>query len=151
MAKLTVGKGISDYISKLTAMADNSTGMVKQCVYEGGAVVYDAFDSAIDSIPSTLISEVQRQGLHDGLGLAKMQDDGGYINTKVGFDGYNDDNRYKTAIHWKANSFVARRVCAGTSHQPAFDFVRKAINSCKHKAEDAMAKKCDELMEKAMK
>lgn len=151
MAKWVVGSGLDDYLKQLVTLEKDSTTVIKRSVYEGAGVVAEEFEQQIDAIPSTLISEIQRQGLHDGLGLAKMRDDSGFINTKIGFDGYNEDNRYKTAIRWKANAAVARRICAGTSHQPAYDFVRKAINASKTKAENAMKEQLDQEITKRTK
>lgn len=151
MAKFTIGDGMDDYLKALNKMQTDSTHTIKRAVYEGGRVVAGAIESAIGSIPSTLVSEVQREGLYEGMGLAKMRDDNGYINTKIGFVGYNNDNRYKGQSSWKANSFVARRVCAGTAHQPAYDFVRKAVNTAKGPAEQAMKDQFDLEISKLMK
>lgn len=152
MAKWDFGKGMDEYLSQLNKLETDATPMIKQAVWEGGRVAAEAFESAISGIPSTVISETQRAGLQEGLGLAKMKNDNGYINTKVGFNGYNNDTRYKnSSSSWRANSFVARRVCAGTSGVPAYNFATKATNSCKSACEAAMKSKLDEEIQKIMK
>lgn len=150
MAKWNIGDGMDEYLKVLDKLNVDAELLIKRSVYKGAGVVAGIFESAIDAIPSTLVSDVQRQGLHDGLGLAKMRNDNGYINTKIGFAGYNDDPR-QWQSSWKANSFVARRVCAGTVHQPAYDFVRKAVNTAKGPAEQAMKDQFDLEISKIMK
>lgn len=152
MAKWDFGDGMSEYLKELEKMQTEATPIIKKAVWAGGRVVADAFESAIAAIPSVVISDVQRDGLQEGLGLAKMKNENGYIHTKVGFVGYNNDNRYKNPnARWRANSFVARRVVSGTSGVPAYDFVRKATNQCKAASEKAMADQFDQEIQKIMR
>lgn len=153
--------GVQQYIAQIEAMRKDSTGLIKRAVWEGAHVLADAIDSAIDGIPTNSgkfipgdaqivgLSAEQKAGLHEGLGVAKMQNESGYINTRVGFDGYNS---VKTRQHpgGQPNALIARSVESGTSRRPKTRFVSKAVKAAKERAEKAMADRLDEDIKNLM-
>lgn len=160
MAKLEM-RGLDEYIQKLQNLGRSSTGTIKQAVYVGAGIVAAEIDAAIDQIPDNNgrfvpaelpivgLSPAQKKGLHEGLGLAKMQDDDGFINTKVGFDGYNGVVTKKFP-KGQPNALIARAVESGTSRRPKYRFVAKAISKARKKAEEAMAAEMDKAINKIM-
>ena len=78
----------------------------------------------------------------EGFGIARMQDENGYFNVKVGFDGYNA-NKTKKWPNGKPNSMIARSIEGGTSWKPKHPFVAPAVNKTKALAEMAMAAEID--------
>lgn len=78
-----------------------------------------------------------------------MQNDKGYLNVKIGFDGY---NRTKTEKYPKGqpNQLVARGVESGTSWKQKKPFIRPAVNRTKKKAEQMMAEILDKEINKIM-
>ena len=160
MAKF-VFDGIEQYIKELDALNIGRTGMIKLAVYDGAAVVVKSIADAIDALPEgstsfvppggtiTGINAAQRAGLREGLGLAKMKNENGFINTKVGFDGYNG---YHTRAYpnGQPNALIARALESGTSMRPKTRFVSKAVSSCKDAAEQAMAARFDAALQKTM-
>ena len=162
MANLKM-QGMSEYIEKLEKCGGKeSLGMVKHAVYVGAGVIVKAVDKAIDTIPTNKhayirgnaqiigLSAHQKQGLHEGLGLAQMQDQNGYVNTKLGFDGYNDeyDNGYFSVN--QPNIVIARSVESGTSRRPATHFIAKAVRAAKAQCEAEMAKDVDQYLNRIM-
>lgn len=147
-------KGATEYIKKIEAVQKSATGCIKRAVYEGAGVVAKGVEDAIAALPSGStayvpngasiygINDIQREGLLEGLGLAKMQNDNGFINTKLGFAGYNG---YKTKKfpNGQPNALIARSLESGTSQRPKTRFVAKAVNASKPKAEKAMAESLD--------
>ena len=103
MAKWIVGKGLESYIAylqKIDAITDEAIG---KAVYEMAKPVADAVRANIQALTTVTnaaniatyrkgysrLSEEERQGLLDGFGVSPMQNDNGFVNVKLGFDGYN--------------------------------------------------------------
>lgn len=157
MAKWIVGKGLDSYISylqKIDAVTDEAIG---EAVYEMAKVVADSVRSGIQALPTvsnraniatykkgySRLSDEEKQGLLDGFGVSPMQDDGGYINVKLGFDGYNG---VKTKKYPKGqpNALIARVTESGSSYREKTPFIRPAVNASKKQAEQAGQMKIDE-------
>lgn len=159
MAKLEM-QGMDEYLKKLEKVA-NPEGMIKRAVYDGAAVLAKAVLEGINSIPEndgkyvpnnaqiTGLSAAQKQGLRDGLGIARMQNDKGFIHTKIGFDGYNSV-KTKKYPNGQPNSLIARAVESGTSRRQKYRFVSKATTSAKAAAEQAMANRMDQDLKQTM-
>lgn len=79
-----------------------------------------------------------------------MQNDNGYIHTKLGFAGYNTTIT-KSYPDGQPNLLIARAVLSGTSLRIRIPFIRKAVQRAKKRAEEAMAKRLDEEIKNAMK
>nr|DAQ30133.1 MAG TPA: hypothetical protein [Caudoviricetes sp.] len=160
MAKVEI-KGINEYtaaLSKLSKLVqDNICG---KAIYEGAAIVMDSVQSGISSIPTTNqwgtpsnpvsgINAKQKAALHNSVGIAKMRNDDGYFNVKIGFDGYNDI-KTKRWPNGQPNQMIARSVERGTSFLKSTPFMKKAVSASKKRAISIMGftidKEIDELM-----
>ena len=158
MAKITF-PGLNDYelmISKLSKGVDDIAG---KAIYAGAGIVADAIKENIKDLPIVRgygtekdplpggVTAPQKAGLIDGLGISPMQSDAGYLNVKIGFDGY---NRTKTEKYpqGQPNQLVARGVESGASWKQKHPFVRPAINRSRKRAEAAMAEALDEEIKK---
>lgn len=73
MAKLTVGNGISEYLAELEKLYGSTDRIVGRTIYEGAKIVTDAIHDEIAKLPESVATSVQKQGLIDGLGIAKMR------------------------------------------------------------------------------
>lgn len=157
MAKWIVGKGLDSYISylqKIDAVTDEAIG---EAVYEMAKVVADSVRSGIQALPTvsnraniatykkgySRLSDEEKQGLLDGFGVSPMQDDGGYINVKLGFDGYNSV-KTKKYPQGQPNALIARVTESGSSYREKTPFIRPAVNVSKKQAEQAGQMKIDE-------
>ena len=157
MAKWIVGNGLNryiEYLQKINAVTDEVIG---EAVYEMAKVVADKVRSSIQALPTvsneaniatykkgySRLSDEEKQGLLDGFGVSPMQDDGGYINVKLGFDGYNS---VKTKKYPKGqpNALIARVTESGSSYRGKTPFIRPAVNASKKQAEQAGQMKIDE-------
>lgn len=161
MAKITF-PGLSDYelmISRLSKGVDDIAG---KAIYAGAGIVADAIKENIKALPIVRgygttenplpggVTAPQKAGLIDGMGISPMQDDGGYLNVKIGFDGYNATKTDKYP-QGQPNQLVARGVESGTSWKQKKPFIRPAINASKSRAEAEMARILDEEIEKITK
>lgn len=153
--------GLNEYVRKISGLGKDSEGYIKRAVYVGAGVVAKAVGSAIDALPEARegyvpgdapirgITAAQKAGLKEGLGIAKMRNDAGYINTKIGFDGYNSV-RTKKYPNGQPNALIARAVESGTSRRPKTQFITKAVRSVRDQAERYMADQFDKDLQKTM-
>lgn len=153
--------GIDNYIKQLNKLQQSTKdGVVGKTVYAGAAVVADSVRRAIQALPvgdgrarDGLISAVtlpQKAGLLDGFGISPMDDEDGFVNVKLGFDGYNA-TRTKKYPRGQPNVLIARSVNSGTTFRKKTKFVDKAVNFSKKAAEAAMDAACSREIEKIMK
>lgn len=148
--------GLEEYEGKLLQLKNLSREMIGEAIFDGAGIVADEVKKNIQSIPiddryatgaTRLygISEEQKQGLIDGFGIAPLQDDGGYLNVKLGFSGYNSVQT-RNYPGGQPNSVIARSVNSGTSFRQRIPFVDNAVNSARSKAEQKMKEKLDEAI-----
>ena len=148
-------EGLDGYITQLREISDAARGCIKRAVFDGAAVVAKAVEDEIRALPENDhdylyewelpaqgVSKEQKRGLLEGMGLAKMQDDNGYINTKLGFDGYNDV-KTKRYPNGQPNALIARSIESGSSIRRKNPFVTRGTKASKEKAEAAMASRLD--------
>lgn len=158
MAKFQIGKGLSDYIALLGNLEFNASNMIGRSIYVGAAVVADEIRSQIEALPVGEIergnkqrypTQIEKDGLLAGLGIAKMQNDSGYYNVKIGMDGYND---HVTAKYPKGhpNAMVARSIDSGSTYMKKVPFISRSVQATKAKAEEEMKKQFDELAEEVV-
>ena len=150
MAKFYVGKGLEDYITELKKLEDVSDEMIERAVYEGAKIVADEIRTGINDLNVSHkhgteeekvdgITNTQKQGLLDGFGISVMQNDQGYVNVKLGFDGYNGA-KTKKYPNGQPNAMIARSVVSGTSFRKKNDFISKAVYKNRKKAEEQLQK-----------
>ena len=154
--------GIDNYIKQLNKLQQSTKdGVVGKTVYAGAAVVADAVKDAIRALPvgsghaaqGELVDTVtlpQKEGLLDGFGISRMKDDDGFVNVKLGFDGYNSTKTEKYP-NGQPNVLIARSVNSGTTFRKKTKFVDKAVDSAKKAAEAAMDAACSREIEKIIK
>lgn len=159
--KLTVGKGIDNYISELERISNATDDMIGKAVYAGADIIADEIRRNIENLPSvdtagtsaakvTGLRTIQKKGLLDGLGIAKKQTDMGYVHVKVGFDGYNG---LKTSQYPKGqpNAMIARTFESGNSFTKKMPFVAPAVRDKREAAERKMADVIDTEVSKYIK
>lgn len=140
MAKITFS-GLNDYELMISRLAKSTEDVAGRAIYAGADIVADAIRRNLSGLPER--TGVTKRGLKDGLGIAPMQNDAGYINVKIGFDGYNANG--------VANVLMARIFESGTSKVQKHPFVRPAVNSSKARAEAEMARILDKEIKNIMK
>ena len=159
MAKMTIGKGMDEYLAKLGNLEFAAPGLVGQAIYEGAKVVADQVRAEIEALPTAESkrvatprdpTQVEKDGLLDGLGIATKKNDGGYINVKVGMEGYNTD-KTKKYPKGKPNAMIARSIESGSTVMKRNAFISRAVNKTKKDAEAAMQKVIEEGIEKIVK
>lgn len=150
MAKWIVGKGLDNYIAYLQKIDTVTDEAIGEAVYEMAKVVADKVRTGIQALPTvsnaaniatykkgySRLSDEEKQGLLDGFGVSPMQDDSGYINVKLGFDGYNSV-KTKKYPQGQPNALIARVTESGSSYREKTPFIRPAVNASRKQAEAA--------------
>lgn len=139
MARLRF-RGLAEYERQLSQLQRGTDEIAGKAIYAGAEIVADAIKQNIQGLPSK--TGTTRQGLLEGFGVAPLQDDSGYLNVKIGFDGYNAKG--------VPNALMARLFESGTRKVPKHPFVRPAINSSRKRAEAKMAEVLDAEINKIM-
>lgn len=134
MAKMTFN--MMDYTDNLITIRDNSRGMCKRAVYEGAKEALEEIRKAVEALPEERhnsktemmygVTDIEKDGLLDGLGATDMQDEKGVVYTKIGFTGYNG-LQTKKYPKGQPNAMIARSICKGTSFRKRIPFVDKAV------------------------
>ena len=157
MAKMTVGKGLDKYLEQLGNLEFRSDGLAGRAIYEGAKIVADQIRSNIQSLPvqSGPVKGRRDQyqdevdGMLAGLGIAKKRVDGGYINVKIGMDGYNSrvTEKYPKG---HPNAMIARSINIGTTFMNRHPFINSAVRSTKAQAEEKMKEVIEKGIEETM-
>lgn len=157
MAKLYINPNIDTYIADLTKLFNESEEICKRSAYMGAKIVADRCRSEISSLPvrsyskrTGMVSGVtasQKEGLLSGLGIAHFRNDGGFINVKIGMDGYNS-TRTEQFPNGQPNALIIRSLESGTSFRARNPVITRATNAARGAAEAAIQKQMDEEIKK---
>ena len=139
-----------NWIATIEGLGKDADGVASRVVYEGAATVADGIREAIKGLPAQSsgerhrrgVTEVERAGLLEGLGVASHQKKDGSVNTKIGFSGY---NAYVTKQYPKGhpNSMVARTVESGTSWLQKTPFIAPTVRRLRASTVAAMQAELD--------
>lgn len=160
-------EGIDEYAKALETMYKNSDEIVKKAVYQGAAVVANEIKEGLKGLPiqegknglppvgtseNPLIGVSRRQkaDLIEGFGLAPMENDNGYIQTKAGMNGYGS---VKTKKYPKGvpNAVLMRSIESGASFRKKHPVFRPATNQARIKAQQAMDRSISQSMKEIFK
>lgn len=157
--KLTVGKGMDEYLQKLGNLEFTASETIGKAVYEGADIVADAIKANIKKIPVDEkyhrddklkgLKKIQVIGLEKSFGIAKAQNNSGYYNVKAGFDGYNN-LKTKKWPKGQPNVMIARTIESGNSITQKHPFVGPAVRATREIAELKMQSVIDSEISKKM-
>ena len=158
MAKMTVGKGLEEYLEKLGNLQEISPGLAGRAIYEGAKIVADQIRSNIQALPVQNGPVKGRRdpyqdeidGMLEGLGIAKKKVSDGYVDVKIGMDGYNSrvTEKYPKG---HPNAMIARSINIGTTFVNRHPFITKAVRATKAQAEEKMKEVIEEGIEETMR
>lgn len=146
MAKWTT-RGFDQYAAYLQRIGKNTPEIIGAGVYAMADVVANQVRENINQLPAvkneaniatyrkgySKLSEPEKEGLLEGFGISKLQNDDGFINVKLGFDGYNS---VKTKKYPKGqpNALIAQITDSGSSYREKTPFVDDAVKKSKKAA-----------------
>lgn len=154
-AKVTTS-AITDYLQTINRLGGDVEEVAKKAVYEGTKVMADQVRANIQALPTDEhwgtsenplhgVKAIQKQGLLDGFGVAEMRNDGGLINTMIGFD-KSDYNKLG-----QPNLMVARATQSGTSFSDKIPFFDNAVRATRSAARAKMVEVAEQELEKITK
>lgn len=159
MAKIEF-KGLGEYMEKLNTLSSLlEEQIIGSAVYDGAAIVADAMKKELLAIPTDEShdkktkkrgpSKADLDAVIQGMGVASMQNDNGFLNVKIGFDGY-DDRPTKKYPQGHPVVMLARAINSGTSFMEPNAFAKSATRKSRKQAEAAMKKKAEKEISKIM-
>lgn len=161
MAKIEF-KGLKEYrlkLQQLSALAGER--VIGAAVYDGAEIAADIIRQEIQSLPTDEHwgtpehqkagpSKEEKDGLLESFGITPIRNDNGFINVKLGFDGYQGKPTRKYP-RGKPNQMVARSVESGTSFMRQTAFMKSAVRKARGQAKAAMKKRVEQEIESIMK
>lgn len=162
MATISFKNG-EEYILKLSRLEKEAVEkVVGPAIHDGAKIVADAIRTELQAVPTDEgwgtqeqpvvgPKKTQKAALLGALGITSMStDDKGFINVKIGFDGYNNI-RSKRWPQGQPNQMVARAIESGTTWMSKNRFASRAVSRVKKQALTAMKKRAESEIEKIMK
>ena len=131
-------EGFDEYRKLIADLDKKTNSIIKPAVYDGAAVVVEEVKKNLRRV----VGPDSTGDLEKSIGLSKMEDDRGFIHTKLGFDGY--DRR------GNPNVVKARALESGTSKQQKKPFIRPAVNAVKDRAVAVISETVDKQIKKIM-
>lgn len=152
---------MDEYAAYLQRIGKNTREILGAGVYAMANTVADAVRKNIEALPAkpdiegieayrqgrkAQLTISEKKGLQEGFGISPMQNERGYLNVKLGFDGY---NKVKTRKYPKGqpNVLIARSVESGSSVREKSPFIRPALRQTQNEA----LKKGQEAIEEKIK
>lgn len=158
MAKIEF-KGLEEYQRKLKELsALSEERVIGAAIYDGAKIVADEVRKSIQSLPTDVGHAEKKRGptievrdaLLQGMGVSPMESRNGFLNVKIGFDGY-DSHPTPKYPNGHPIPMLARSVQNGTSFMYPNPFVKSAVSKSKNPAVAAMKKRIGQEIDKIMK
>lgn len=131
--------GINAYMERLQQLEQDSEEILKRAVYDGAAIVADEVRQRLHAV----LSPDATGQLESSLGISKIQNDRGYVNARIGFDGYDSKG--------VPNQLKANVLESGSTRQPKRPFMRPAVNAARRPAEAKMEQVVEQEIENLMR
>ncbi|HIS64977.1 MAG TPA: HK97 gp10 family phage protein [Candidatus Avoscillospira avistercoris] len=131
--------GIDAYMERLQRLEQDSEEILKRAVYDGAAIVADEVRQRLHAV----LSPDATGQLESSLGISKIQNDQGYVNARIGFDGYDSKG--------VPNQLKANVLESGSTRQPKRPFMRPAVNAARRPAEAKMEQVVEQEIETLMR
>lgn len=142
--------GVDSYVANLDRMSADWEKAADESIYTGAGILADAVRKEIEALPIRSgkvaegelaygVTKQEKTALLYGLGIARLRNDDGFHNERIGFDGY---DAVKTRMYPKGHpiSMIARGVNGGTSWLAKIPFITRAYNKARKQVEAEMQK-----------
>lgn len=166
MARLELGKGMDIVINAYRSTSKKVTPIIKEAVYPAAGYLAKKIAAGIQELPTVdgkngkppyappghklnSISSVQKKDLLNGFGISKFENKNGYVNVKLGFDGYGS---YPTA-NWPNGipiPLLIRSLSKGTDFLKKNDFITKIYNREKKTVEKQLEDNFNKIISKEL-
>ena len=140
-------KGLDGYEELLKKLDANVNDFIKAGVYEGAKVIADEVRRELNAVPEDEkwgtenyklygLKKEQIEGLINGFGISKMEEERGFLNVLIGYQGYNTlkSERWPKG---QPNAMIARVLESGTSFSQKIPIMKRTIAKIKEKSVEA--------------
>ena len=149
--------GLDKYVRQLERLGKNTDTIIGEAVYDMAKIVADEVHQRLETMPSVPdteglaayraktqipITKAQKWGLVKSFGIAGLKNENGYLNVKLGFDGYNEIKTRKYP-QGQPNALIARSIDSGSSARDKYPFMRLAVQATRKQAIAAAEAKLD--------
>lgn len=152
--------GLDQLGRMLANIANEAQNIASGALFDGAGVIADALHSGIDSIQTETFSYAaggkkrkpspqEKAALQRKVGISRFRKNGSEVDTLIGI--CYDSGYTQIAGKQKPVAVIARSINSGTSFMEKQPVFRKAVTKSRHKAEQAMVDKANELIEKLTK
>ena len=161
MAKVIKSDKLDEWIASMKKLGAEADSLVGKMIYEMAAEVVENVRKNVENLQdisdeeaiinykagrSTTVSESQKKGLVESLGISPSQDDQGIRTISVGFDGYNGV-KTKAWPQGQPNAMIARSLEKGTSFMPKQPFLAKALRDSRKRINERVESVIKETIE----
>lgn len=156
-------KGLAEYSAKLNRLSALSRDeVIGAAVYDGAEIITDAVRAALQAIPTDKThphgkgnksigpTPEDKQAVLDALGVARLQNDNGFLNVKIGFNKDYTGNPTPGYPKGKPVLMLARAIRSGTSWMQGTDYIKTALRLSGKQAQAAMKMRIEMEIEKIM-
>lgn len=158
MAKFVISPNMDRYSERLMDLRINTREYLGNAVKKGAGPVADAIRSELDAVPVVSgyrmygeklpgLTATQKEGLSESLGIAPLRSDAGFLNVKVGFDGYNNQHTWNYP-QGQPNAMIARSLESGSSWRVANPFISRGSRKSKDQAINVIQKEIEDTIAK---
>lgn len=151
MAYTVETQGMDEIGEMLAALGEQAPAVAAKGLYDGAGVIADRINRGAESIRTepfhyakfiTRMPSPEEKAaiLSAGAGIAKFDKNGSEVSTSIGYSnsGYAEVNGKTKPI-----PMIANAINSGTSFMQPQPFFRKAVNSGKQEASNAIIKRCE--------
>lgn len=165
MATLKWG-GWNEYSDQLKRLENKASFVAEKVLYEMAGYLYREIRRRLEAMPTITdnmakgrykqnkqleaLTTLQKDGLLDSLGIAPFRDEINNVNTRIGFDGYNQV-KTKKYPNGQPNVLIARALEVGTSYLPKHPFIAPAVRAAKSQLNKIAQDTCDKEIAKLTK
>ena len=160
MAMTMQVSGLDEFGKMLDQLNEKAQDVASGALFEGAGVVADAFSGAINSIVSEpfkwgttkhkrYASHEEKAALRGKSGIAHFHKNGAEVDTLIGITG--NAGYVQIGNKMKAVRLIARSINSGTSFMRKQPVFRKAVNSSKGAASEAIVAKAEAMLQEMIK
>lgn len=149
-------QGLDDFINLAVFTERQINSVIGRSIHPGARLMANAVKTAVQKIPvddrkshhgsrRQGITSVQKQGLIESFGIAKIRKTRYGWDVKIGFDGYNSivTKKYPKG---QPNAMIARSINSGTSFMKAYPFMDTTVKA----NEEATVQKISDQFDKEL-
>lgn len=150
-------EGMDEFIHLCQVTDRRLKSVIGRSIHPGAKIMANAIKQAVNGIPvddnkshkrkRQGITSIQKAGLVESMGIARIRENSTGWNVKVGFDGYNK----VVTKRWpkgQPNAMIARSINSGTSFMIKYPFMDQTVRANEARVVDRIEEEFSKELEK---